>query len=99
MNDLWQSRVVLATVVDRAEQVIEAAKNGAENVQAENRWGHCWDALHDLDDQIFAMQADNLAEVSIKAQIWGLRGNEDTPYLHYGRSIERDVLALADASQ
>ena len=97
MNDLWQSRVVLAAVVDRAEQVIEAAKNGAENVQAENQWGHCWDALHDVDDQIVAAPAGNTTEVAIKAQICLLRANEDTPYLHYARSIMRDVIALAAA--
>jgi hypothetical protein len=44
MNNLWQLRVYLAAAVTRAEQVIETAKNGAERVQAENRWGHSWDA-------------------------------------------------------
>jgi hypothetical protein len=98
--NVWQSRVALAGAVDRAEQVaIETAKNGAENVQAENRWGHAWDALHDLDDQIMASPAGHTTEVAIKAQICLLRANEDTPYLHYARSIMRDVVALAEAGQ
>jgi hypothetical protein len=99
MNDLWQSRIGLAGVVTRAEQALQGMIDGSEIVQAERQWGRQWDALHDLDDQIFAQQAGNVTEIAIKAQIWGLRGNEDTPYLHYGRGIARDVLALADASQ
>jgi hypothetical protein len=95
--NVWQSRVALAGEVDRAEQAIEAAKNGAETVQAEKQWGQCWDELHDVDDQIFATQAGNVTEIAIKAQIWRRRGNEDTPYLHYGRSIARDAIALAGA--
>ena len=99
MNDLWRSRVDHAAAVTRAEQAIEAMTCEAEIAQAEQRWGRQWDGVHDLDDKIFAIQAGNVSEIAIKAKIWGLRGNEDTPYLHYGRSIERDVLALADASQ
>jgi len=64
-------------------------------VQAENRRGHCWDALHDIDDQIIATPAGNITEVTIKVQICLLRANEDTPYLHYAHSIMRDVIALA----
>jgi hypothetical protein len=56
--------------------------------------GHCWDALHDLDDKIVAAPAGNIGDVAIKTQIWLLRGNEDLPYLHYVQSIARDVIAL-----
>jgi len=95
MNDLWQTRVALAGAVDRAEQAIEAETNGAEKVRAENRWGHSWDALHDVDDRIVAMPAGHITEVAIKAQICLLRANEDTPYLHYIARIVSDVTALA----
>ena len=63
-------------------------------MQAENRWGHCWDALHNLDDQIMATPAGHITEVAIKAQIYLLRANEDTPYLHYAHSIMRDRMVV-----
>jgi len=91
MKVLWESRVALAAAVECAEQEIEAAKNGEETVAAEDRWGKCWDSLHDLDDQIMAKSAALPSDIAIKARVRLLRGNEDFPYAYCTQSPSRDV--------
>jgi hypothetical protein len=92
MNELWKARVVLAAAVDRADRAIEAAKK-----QAENKWGLCWDELHDMDDQIIATNAFNAADIAIKARVRLLRGNENFPYLYSTQSIARDAIGTSGA--